>query len=270
MVKINYRSLLRLTVPLAIRAGQAILTTRQQGYRAYMKKDNSPVTLADKRSNQIICEALARHKMSYPLLTEEGQKIPFAKRKNWTTFWLIDPLDGTKEFIRESPEFTVNIALIHRGQPVLGVIYAPALNLLYFAAKNIGAYKKENASSMRKTTNPIKSSERIKLKKHSNRSLRVVTSYSHSTEEINAFLKNLKRKGQIELFPVGSSLKFGCVADGQADIYPRFGPTMEWDTAAGQAIVEQAGGVVLNQTTGKILKYNKANLLNPSFVVKKI
>lgn len=223
--------------------------------------------------------------LSLPVLSEEGKDIPFDERKRWEYFWLVDPLDGTKEFIKRNGEFTVNIALIHKDRPVLGCIYIPVRDTFYFASVNLGAYKlvngktvtdslslKELLNSSQKLPLSINNAKFSSLNNQSapmgKTSLTIIGSRSHATKELSEFVERAKKRYvEVEFVSAGSSLKFCLVAEGGADIYPRFGPTMEWDTAAGQAIVEQAEGSVLDTQTKKPLKYNKNNLVNPFFIV---
>ena len=186
-------------------------------------------------------------------------------------FLLIDPLDGTKEFVKRNGEFTVNIALIHKHKPVLGIIYIPVKDVFYFAAINFGTYKLENSKTITDDLSIealISKSQRLPLNNNNKTSLTVIGSRSHTSEEFSEFVKRLEAKyGNVEFISSGSSLKLCIVAEGKADVYPRFGPTMEWDTAAGQAIVEQADGSVMDIQTREPLRYNKDNLLNPFFIV---
>ncbi len=213
------------------------------------KADDSPLTLADKAAHNAIVAELEH--LGIPILSEEGRDIPFSVRKDWDYFWMIDPLDGTKEFIKRNGEFTVNIALIHQQQVVLGVVYAPVLKEMYWAAKGNGAFKDGvsiKVNSFNKT----------------DEGLMVVASRSHLNIETQGFLDALKNP---EVVSKGSSLKLLMVAEGKADLYPRYAPTMEWDTAAAQIIVEEAGGVVTIKDSGDKVSYNKENLLNPWFLV---
>jgi len=219
------------------------------------KSDNSPLTLADKASNKVIVKSLKENFPDIPILSEEEKRVEYTVRSKWNKFWLVDPLDGTKEFIKRNGEFTVNIALIESGYPTLGVIYAPELDTLYVGdRKNELAYKIERDGKMTEFKVNGKTADRT-----------AVGSRSHSSQEEADLLKQYDVKDTIS---VGSSLKFCMVAEGKADIYYRHGPTMEWDTGAGQAIVEAAGGTVTNMVTGKRFHYNKENLLNGSFLVK--
>ena len=268
-------------------AGLAILDVYKQDFDVSYKEDKSPLTLADQRSHDIIVGHLADPSVkSLPILSEEGKGIPFEQRRAWEYFWLIDPLDGTKEFIKRNGEFTVNIALIYRHRPVLGVIFAPVNNVFYFASEGLGSFKLKNDDVFElfddKASEINKDSVLKEIIKHSDKlpcydtpldthdsQLVIVGSRSHPSKEFEAFVETMRtRYEKVEVISSGSSLKLCLVAEGQADIYPRLGPTMEWDTAAGQAIVEQANGSVLNYETGEPLQYNKKNLLNSWFIVK--
>jgi 3'(2'), 5'-bisphosphate nucleotidase len=237
------------------KAGEAILGVYGSAVKAELKADSSPVTAADRLSHEILADHLARTS-PFPVLSEEGKDIPYEERRHWETFWLLDPLDGTKEFISRNGEFTVNTALIHRGLPVMGAIYAPVKDLLYTAIKGGGAYRTVHGETVRlpvdrQRTNCV-----------------VVGSRSHASREFEAYVLKLRARYEaIELITAGSSLKFCLVAEGAADLYPRLGTTMEWDTAAGQLIVEEAGGRVVEAEGGRPLRYNKADLRNPHFIV---
>jgi 3'(2'), 5'-bisphosphate nucleotidase len=268
-------------------AGLAILDVYKQDFDVSYKEDQSPLTLADQRSHDIIVDHLTDpFGKSLPILSEEGKDIPFEERRAWEYFWLIDPLDGTKEFIKRNGEFTVNIALIYQHRPVLGVIYAPVNNVFYFASEGFGSYRLKNDNAFELLDGKafkieresvlkeiLKQSDRLPyydtpLDTHDSQ-LVIVGSRSHLSKEFEAFVKTMRKQhAKVEVISSGSSLKLCLVAEGRADIYPRLGPTMEWDTAAGQAIVEQANGSVLNYETGEPLQYNKKNLLNSWFIVK--
>ncbi len=237
-------------------AGEATLEVYNQEFEVEAKPDSSPLTEADLASHKLIFEKLTELTPELPILSEESATIAWSKRREWQTYWLIDPLDGTKEFLKRNGEFTVNIALIHQNQPILGVVYAPVLDLLYFASIEIGAYKQDADNEVV----PIKVAGGV-----GNRPMKVMGSRSHQTEEFTDYLKQFD---SIELVSMGSSLKLCYVAEGKADIYPRLGPTSEWDTAAAHAIVKFAGGDCLNFETNKELTYNtKDSLLNPYFIV---
>ncbi|NPA53485.1 MAG: 3'(2'),5'-bisphosphate nucleotidase CysQ [Aquificae bacterium] len=227
------------------------------------KKDDSPITKADREAHRIISEGLKKVS-DYPILSEEGKDIPYEKRKNWEYFWLVDPLDGTKEFIKRNGEFTVNIALIHKNKPVLGVVYAPAKDIFYYGGKKIGSFKKEKGKTFE-----------LPIEKEEKDFLSLVVTKSHMNEETKAFLEKLEKKFKnLKTVSIGSSLKICLVAEGKADIYPRIGPTMEWDTAAAHAVLNGAGGKIVQFQNTDIeniknlpeLTYNKENLLNPYFI----
>lgn len=242
---------------ISIAAGKEILkiyNDESLSKEVEQKLDNSPLTLADKASNNLIVGALRESFPDIPILSEEEKSIGFSIRKDWKKFWLVDPLDGTKEFIKRNDEFTVNIALIENGYPVFGIIYAPVLDTIY-----IGDVSKNKAIKIESTGFEIPITINRKLN-----SRIAAGSRSHSSGEEKELLK---KYDVVETISVGSSLKFCMVAEGKADIYFRHGPTMEWDTGAGQAIVEAAGGEVINFSSKKRFKYNKENLLNDSFLV---
>ena len=251
-------------------AGKAILDVYQSDFAIEHKEDRSPLTLADRRSHEVITESIARlREMQIPVLSEEGKNIPYEERRSWDLFWLVDPLDGTKEFIKRNGEFTVNIALIQKGRPVLGVIYIPVMDIFYFGSGGLGSYCLDNATvlSAGSLEEILNSASKLPLVMRQAPCVTVVGSRSHMSVETEHFINDLKaRHGEIEVISAGSSLKFCLIAEGKADIYPRFAPTMEWDTAAGQAIVEQAGGTVLTADAGGPLRYNKESLLNPWFI----
>jgi len=244
-------------IALAEKAGEAVMGIYPQSdYAESYKEDSSPVTRADMASHDICTGLLSNLTPELPILSEESKMIPYAERKSWKNYWLIDPLDGTKEFIKRNGEFTVNIALIEEGTPVLGVVCAPALDITYYAAKGKGAFKKENDGNVRK----------IRVSDYKRDTLKIVASRSHKGERLENFLKRLSSKiGAFECVSMGSSLKLCLVAEGVAHIYPRLGPTMEWDTAAAQCVVEEAGGRVVD-TRGNPLRYNKETLLNEDFI----
>ncbi len=238
----------------AIQAGKKILKIYESGdFYIESKSDNSPLTLADKASHKTTVRFLEQ--TGLPILSEEGGDISYNERKNWEYFWLIDPLDGTKEFIKRNGEFTVNISLINGQRGILGVVYAPVLGELYFAVRGEGSFKEIDGK---------KTSINVNSFKLSDPNLNVVASRSHLNQDTEDFLKKLDSPAIVSK---GSSLKLLMVADGSADLYPRYAPTMEWDTAAAQIIVEEAGGKVLQKDSFRPVKYNKENLLNPHFLV---
>ncbi len=274
MDKIQYDKLILTTIRAAKRAGEAILEVYGSDFAVEQKDDKSPLTLADKKSHEIIMNVLQQtitvNNSTVPILSEEGRETPYDERKEWEYFWLVDPLDGTKEFVKRNGEFTVNIALIHKHKPVLGIIYIPVKDVFYFAAIGTGAYKLENSAILANNLsikNLIANSQRLPIN-NSKASFTVIGSRSHTSEEFSKFVIRLKEKYEnVEFLSSGSSLKLCLVAEGKADIYPRFGPTMEWDTAAGQAIAEQAKCTVIDTETDGPLNYNKKSLLNPFFIV---
>jgi 3'(2'), 5'-bisphosphate nucleotidase len=235
-------------------AGQRILEVYERAFTIAHKDDRSPLTEADCLAHGVIAESLARLAPGVPLLSEESDEADYAARAAWQRFWLVDPLDGTKEFIHRNGEFTVNIALIENRRAVLGVVYVPVLRTMYFACAGRGAFKQEGDAAAR----PI----RGRRYDGGNKPV-VVASRSHPGEHLAAFLASL---GPHDTVSLGSSLKFCLVAEGAADVYPRLGPTMEWDTAAAQCVVEAAGGSVTDPAR-RPLTYNKADLHNPWFIV---
>ena len=248
------KELLDNIVNIAKQAGDAIMTVyNSDDFNVELKNDDSPLTKADIAANDIIVAALEELTPDIPILSEESAKAPYETRKEWTKFWLVDPLDGTKEFIKRNGEFTVNIALIKNGKPILGVVYAPALKHTYSGAEGLGAFKQEE-------NNPA---QEIKVADHRNQKLKVVASRSHAGPDLQAFLDKLE---DYDVISMGSSLKLCLVAEGKAHLYPRLGPTMEWDTAAADAIVRASGGQV-TQLDNTLLVYNKQDLLNPYFMV---
>jgi 3'(2'), 5'-bisphosphate nucleotidase len=277
MNKIQYDKLILTAIIAAKRAGEAILEVYGSDFAVEQKDDKSPLTLADKRSHEIIMDVLQQtitvNNSTVPILSEEGKEIPYDERKKWEYFWLVDPLDGTKEFVKRNGEFTVNIALIHKHKPVLGIIYIPVKDVFYFAAINFGTYKLENSEILTgdlSIKELIDKSEKLPLNNNNKTSLTVIGSRSHTSEEFSEFVRRLNEKYKnVEFISSGSSLKLCLVAEGIADVYPRFGPTMEWDTAAGQAIAEQAKCTVMDTQTNEPLSYNKNNLLNPFFIVSR-
>ncbi|MDH3972883.1 MAG: 3'(2'),5'-bisphosphate nucleotidase CysQ [Deltaproteobacteria bacterium] len=239
-------------ISIAREAGEAIMAIYEEDFDIEFKDDNSPLTEADKRSNEILCGKLKKSYPQIPILSEENKEIPFQKRRDWEYFWLLDPIDGTKEFIKKNGEFTVNVALINKNVPVMGIVCVPAKGDIYYAKKGLGAFK-----------NGEKLPSAKKKDKYS-----IVASKSHLSDETKVFIEELETEKEKEIISIGSSLKLCLVAEGVADIYPRLGPTMEWDTAAAHAVVLESGKKVYDYLTGKELQYNKESLLNPWFVVK--
>lgn len=240
---------------IARQAGEDIMAVYDSAeIGASSKADNSPLTLADLASHRTIVDGLSKLAPYYPIVSEEAADVAYAARSKWSNFWLVDPLDGTKEFIKRNGEFTVNIALIENGVPVLGVVYAPVLDVCYYAARGAGAFVQRGKSR----------AQPIRVRQHlAGETIKVVASRSHSDARNEMLLNKL---GGHECISMGSSLKFCLVAEGAAHFYPRLGPTMEWDTAAAHAVVSAAGGVVCDRE-GRELRYNKPDLHNPEFFV---
>ncbi len=244
---------------IAREAGEAILSIYHHPNFAETvewKADNSPLTLADKAANEVICKALEAHYPDIPILSEEGKMVSYEVRKKWQRFWLIDPLDGTKEFIKKNGEFTVNIALIENGEPTVGVVFVPVKDQLFFAEKGKGAFKTDEKGITSRLQGCTENLE--------TRPIHIVSSRSHLSPETAAFIAQFP---QAKCVSMGSSLKFMLIAEGSADIYPRFAPTMEWDIAASHIIVTESGAILTDYPDKKQLLYNKENLLNPHFWV---
>ncbi len=249
------KKLLPEIVAIALKAGRAIMEVYADPANTVMtKSDHSPLTQADLAADRVINAGLLELNLGWPLLSEEAAQIAHSTRANWSRFWLIDPLDGTKEFVKRNGEFTVNIALIEKDQPILGVVYAPVLDICYFAARGVGAFVRRGTDQAQAIH--VKSAMPGEI-------LKVVASRSHADERTTALLINL---GEHECLSMGSSLKLCLVAEGAAHLYPRLGPTMEWDTAAAHAVVKYAGGRVCDWS-GIELLYNKPDLHNPEFIV---
>jgi 3'(2'), 5'-bisphosphate nucleotidase len=242
-------------VIIAKEAGAAILQIyNQPDFHIENKADSSPLTEADRQANEIICRSLFEKYPDIPIISEENKMEPYNIRKNYQMCWMVDPLDGTKEFIHRNGDFTVNIALIRDGEPVLGVVYQPVNGDLHYADKETGAFSNKNGITSALKTSPFSIHDK---------GLKVVASRSHLNEETAQFIQKLTEPA---LVTRGSSLKFLLLASGEADIYPRLAPTSEWDTAAAQCILTVAGGVVINVEEGNPMVYNKPSLLNPSFI----
>ena len=266
----NYENLLFTAIKAALAGGQEILEVyNNEETVVEIKDDKSPLTQADNRSNAAIMQGL--NQTDIPVLSEEGRAIPYDERKVWQLLWIVDPLDGTKEFIKRNGEFTVNIALVKNGTPELGVIYVPVTGDLYYAAEGIGAYKialSESSIGSDDLQSLLGKSQKLPISQK--RAFTIVGSRSHMTEETKTFIETTeKAHGKAEILSRGSSLKICMVAEGLADVYPRFAPTMEWDTAAGHAIAKYAGFEMFLHDQNKPLVYNKADLLNPWFIVGK-
>lgn len=248
------RSLVEKILPIAVEAGAAILDIYHSGAKIHVavKADRTPLTIADKKANDIISKGLSDLFPDIPLLSEEGAAITYEVRKKWEYYWCVDPLDGTKEFINRRDDFTVNIALMHRNRPVMGIIYAPVYDALYYGARETGAWLKQKKEDWRQLFANKKTTDWI-----------AIGSRSHASDEERLMLVQYP---VVKNIAAGSSLKFCRIAEGAADIYYRHGPTCEWDTAAGQAIAEASGAVMTN-ADGTVFLYNKPSLLNPGFIV---
>lgn len=248
----HYSSILPDVIKVADEASERVLHIYQSDFKVNYKADDSPITAADTAAHDIIIHGLHRISRDIPILSEEGKDIPWEERQHWRRFWLVDPVDGTKEFTQRTGEFTVNIALIEDGEPVMGVVIAPALKEAFWGVIGEGAHMRDRAGKVHR----IRVSEPKAVK-------RVVASKNHLNEETKAFIE--ENLGEHELVQAGSSLKFCRIAEGHADIYPRLGPTCEWDTGAAQAVLMAAGGKV-QALDGSPLKYGKENVLNPHFI----
>ena len=256
----------RLLIEASLKAGEEIMKVYARDFDVETKDDKSPLTEADKNAHLAIVAFLEQ--TGLPILSEEGKHLDYSERKNWGQFWLVDPLDGTKEFVKKNGEFTVNIALIENGLPVYGIIYAPVLKKLFVGNVGHEAWIAENVETTSTVESILASKESIPKDKAAETYI-VVASRSHFSPETQAYVDELKKsKGEIDFASMGSSLKICLVAEGAADIYPRFGPTMEWDTGAGHAIAKAAGKMVIDHTTGAEMRYNKENLLNNWFIVQ--
>jgi len=259
---------LQIAIQASLQAGAAIMDIYDTAFDVEYKDDKSPLTSADKKANDIINSYLLPTEI--PIISEENKQIDYSTRKEWSTSWIVDPVDGTKEFIKRNGEFTVNIALVGNGKPLLGVIYVPVSKTLYFAnVVKKEAFKVDLQSHETMLDDVFKNAIKLKPETSQNKT-RIVGSRSHMNIETQDFVDSLKKSGkEVEIVSKGSSLKFCLIAEGKADIYPRFAPTMEWDTAAGQAICNAVGINVISNETQKSLLYNKENLLNPWFLVSK-
>ncbi|MDC3075269.1 3'(2'),5'-bisphosphate nucleotidase CysQ [Pelagibacteraceae bacterium] len=246
---------------IAIDAGKEIQKVYKKSFNVEIKDDNSPITEADIRSNNLILNRLKSYSPNVPILSEESL-VGWQERKTWNSYWLIDPLDGTKEFIKKNGEFTVNIALIKNNSPIFGIIYAPAKSLLYYALKNYGAYKLITESNIESTKDFIK----INSVKDKSNLTKVIGSRSHSNKDFDNWIND--NCNNFELIKIGSSLKFCYLAESKASIYPRLGPTSEWDIAAGHIILEEAGGSIKDFNKDILLYNTKESVINPNFIAK--
>lgn len=259
--------LLKLSIKSALEAGEKVMEIYESSdFEIEIKTDLSPITKADKISNQIILENLKESNI--PILSEESKMNPYSERKDWNMLWIVDPIDGTKEFIKRNGDFTVNIALIENQIPILGVIYIPVTKELYFASKSLGSFKTKIDNSSFDLTSIIRNAQKLPLQ-NQKKSCTFVASQTHNSKETIDFINlNSKNLDTYEIVYRGSSLKLCLIAEGTADLYPRLSPTMEWDIAAGHAICLYAGFDVTDIEERKTLKYNKENLLNNWFIAK--
>lgn len=260
---------LQTAIKASLEAGKVIMQVYDTAFDVEIKDDKSPLTEADKKANDVINSFLIPTEI--PIISEENKQTDYAVRKTWETCWVVDPVDGTKEFIKRNGEFTVNIALVTNGKPVLGVIYVPAVKIIYFAnVVNDEAFKADLESHDVAVETILKIAKPLQPKNNNSNKVEVVGSRSHMNQDTLDFVESLKADGkEVEIVSKGSSLKFCLVAEGNADVYPRYAPTMEWDTAAGQAICNAVGLQVISKETNKPLAYNKENLLNSYFLVSK-
>ena len=259
--------LLNTAITAALEAGKAILEIYHSGaFDIEIKGDNSPLTKADTASHNVIMSFLT--KTNIPVLSEEGKAIPYEERKDWKQLWIVDPIDGTKEFIKRNGEFTVNIALIENQKTQIGVIFVPVTGELYFSSKEMGAFKVMVDLENYDIYSLISNGDKLPLQREDN-TFTIVASRSHMSPETETYVQEMRDiHGALNLISKGSSLKLCMVAEGQADCYPRFAPTMEWDTAAGQAICEHAGFQVIDWKTKNAMLYNREELLNNWFLVE--
>lgn len=258
---------LKIAIAAAIEAGKEILKIyHSEDFGVELKGDNSPLTKADLASHNVIMAHLKT--TNIPVLSEEGKSIPYQERKDWKQLWIVDPIDGTKEFIKRNGEFTVNIALIENQKTSIGVIYVPVLNDLYFSTSEIGAFKVKVNVDDYSIESIFSSAAKLPIERE-DKTFTIVASRSHMSPETETYVNDMRNKnGNVNLISKGSSLKLCMVAEGKADCYPRFAPTMEWDTAAGQAICEHAGFEVIDWNTKQSMLYNRQELLNAWFLVK--
>lgn len=262
MISVNTK----IAIEAALKAGIEVLEIYHSGdFEVETKKDDSPLTKADKASHHIICSHL--EPSNIPILSEEGQSIPYETRKQWEALWILDPIDGTKEFIKRNGEFTVNIALVQNQKPRIGVVFAPVLGDLYFSEQGVGSFKVHVDLKNYSVDDLLSKALALPLPQEK-RPFTIVASRSHLSEETKDYIEKMKKEhGEVTLISKGSSLKLCMMAEGKADCYPRFAPTMEWDTAAGQAVCEAAGFQLIDWETNAPMKYNRPQLTNRWFVV---
>lgn len=260
----SYHQYLEQVIVIAKAAGDAIMQVYSTDFNVVKKDDNSPLTQADLAAHQVIVQALSKLTPEVAILSEESDSVGFETRSQWQQYWLIDPLDGTREFVKRNGEFTVNIALINQHQSILGVVYAPVTGLLYYASRGHGAYKQLDRKSAQASPQKIYT-RRLNIKQPT-----VAGSRSHSNEKMQQFMQHLQNAAGVvpELISMGSSLKICLVAEGLADVYPRLGPTSEWDTAAAHCVLLEAGGDIVDMSNQSLTYNTKDSLLNPSFFAK--
>lgn len=268
----DYENLLRLAVKAALRAGDEILRIYETDFAVHTKSDNTPVTKADRVSGRTITSVLSE--TGIPVISEEEEVLHYEKRRGWTRVWIVDPLDGTKEYVKRNGEFAVNIALVEEGRPVIGVIYAPVFKDIYFAARGLGSHKITQNDVIVELTKQNLPDNLFEYAKNLPsqplpKTYTIVASRSHLSREVSERIRKLERLyGKVDLISVGSSIKQCWVAEGKAHEYPRFGDTMEWDTAAGQCILEESGNSLVEFETGIPMHYNKERMLNPYFIAR--
>lgn len=260
----SYHQYIEQVIVIAKAAGDAIMQVYSTDFNVVKKEDNSPLTQADLAAHQVIIQALSKLTPDIAIISEESDSIAFETRRQWQQYWLIDPLDGTREFVKRNGEFTVNIAFIDQHQPVLGVVYAPVTGLLYYASHGHGAYKQLDVNDSKNSPQNIHTRV-LNLNQPT-----VAGSRSHTNEKMQQFMHNLESASGVapELISMGSSLKICLVAEGLADVYPRLGPTSEWDTAAAYCVLHEAGGDIVDMSNQTLLYNTKDSLLNPSFFAK--
>lgn len=256
-----------------IKAGALIMEVyNSNDFQINLKSDATPLTLADRKAHEEIMAYLMKTRI--PVMSEEGRDLHYEERRGWEYFWLVDPLDGTKEFIKRNGEFTVNIALVFNGAPIIGIVYVPVIKQLYFAMQSLGSFRIDNIEEEIDSVNKLDKltiSENKLPYKPKKRPLTIVVSRSHPSKETQEFIDKMRKKqDNIELIARGSSLKICMVAEGNADLYPRYGKTTEWDTAAGQAVAEMAGCEVVSLEDGEKIYYNKEDINNPWFIVRRV
>lgn len=264
----DIKQLVCLAIDAAIKASvQIVEVYNSSNFEIESKSDSSPLTLADKRAHLVINKTL--NESGIPVLSEEGADFDYQTRKMWNVLWIVDPLDGTKEFINRNGEFTVNIALVENSIPIAGVILVPVTGRCYFGAVGIGAFRIDNIVAAKSFEQYVSQAKILPFDADERNEVVVVASRSHRSAETEDFIQEISNKSNVQIVNIGSALKMGLIAEGTADIYPRFAPTMEWDVAAGHAIIVASGGCIISHASKKSLTYNKENLQNDWFVCKR-